>query len=243
MITRTNITAMMRNLTLALMMSGLSGCGSNVYAPLQSQDPAEQAARYLEDGKPQKAIDLLEKELADNPDEARYISILALAYAQRAGVAPIDFLDNMGSAQNSNTGLTNDITALFSVTPAATSSSIADVDYAVTLLASLTADDLNDAEKLKLSLFQMASTVLKLKILDTDGNGQLSALELLGLSDATADSIIAGLQNAASALGGGGSGASTGGDVAAQLVSSMVSGITGQAGASSRDKLAGYVQQ
>ncbi|NDE13787.1 hypothetical protein EBZ80_02545 [bacterium] len=236
---RTNIMALM----MAGVLSGIAACGSNVYAPLQSQDPADQAARYLEDGKPQKAIDLLEKKLADNPGEARYISILALAYAQRAGVAPIDFLDNMGSAQNSNTGLTNDITALFSVTPPATTSAIADVDYAISLLTSLSGDDLNDAEKLKLSLFQMASTVLKLKILDTDGNGQLSVLELLALSDSMADSIITGLQNAASALGGGGSGASTGGDVAAQLVSSMVSGITSQSGASSRDKLAGYVQQ
>lgn len=223
--------------------TGLVACGSNVYAPLQSQDPAEQAARYLEDGKPQKAIDLLESALKDSPGDARCISILSLAYAQRAGVAPIDFLDNMGSAQNTNTALSNDITALFSVTPPATTSNIADVDYAVTLMASLPADALNDAERLKISMFQLASTVLKLKILDTDGNGQLSALELLNLTDATADSILAGLQTAASALGGGGAAASSGGDLAAQMVSGMVSSINAQGGSTSRDRLAGYVQQ
>ncbi len=231
-------------MTIAMTMSVLmvSACGSNVYAPLQSQDPSDQAARYLEEGKPQKAIDLLEKALADDAGNSSYLSMLALSYAQRAGVAPIDFVENMGSAQSSATSGTNSITALFSVTPPATSSAISDVDYAITLMGQLPTGALNDAEKLKLSIFQTASTVLKIKILDTDGDGAISITEMLNLTDATAESIVLGLINAASLLSGGGSSASSGGDAAASQISAMVSGIDGQTGSSSRDKLAGYLQ-
>ena len=219
----------------------LSGCGTNIYSPLQSQDPADEAARYLEEGKPQKAIDLLEKALADDEGNATYISMLALSYAQRAGVAPIDFVENMGSVESGGGSGGNGITALFGVTPAATTSAIDDVDYAITLLGQLPADALSDAEKLKLSIFQTASTVLKVKILDTDGDGVVSSSEMLNLSDATAESIVLGLINASSLLSGGGASASSGGDAAASLISGMVSGINGQGGSSSRDKLAGYL--
>lgn len=220
-----------------------TACGSNVYTPLQSYDPADEAARYLEQKKPNDAINTLENALKDRPGEAVYVSMLALAYAQRAGVAPIDFLDDMDGATNGNLLLTNEITALFSVMPPATSSAINDVDYAITLLGQLGEADLNAAEKLKLSLFQTASTVLKVKILDTDGDGSVSTAELLDLSGATADSIIAGLQNAAALLSGGGATASDGSDVAVDKINAMISGISSQGAGNNRDNLAQYLQQ
>ena len=239
-----NCKATLIKMTLAITVA-LSGCGSNIYAPLQSQDPADEAARYLEQGKPQKAIDLLEKALADDEGNATYISMLALSYAQRAGVAPIDFVENMGSVDSGGGSgggsSSNGITALFGVTPAATTSAIEDVDYAISLMGQLPTDAFTDAEKLKLSIFQTASTVLKIKILDTDGDGTVSASEMLNLTDATAESIVLGLINASSLLSGGGANASSGGDAAASLISDMVSGINGQSGSTSRDKLAGYL--
>ena len=235
-----NWKATLIKMTIAITVA-LSGCGSNIYAPLQSQDPADEAARYLEQGKPQKAIDLLEEALADDEGNATYTSMLALSYAQRAGVAPIDFVENMGSVDSSGGSSGNGITALFSVTPAATTSAIEDVDYAITLMGQLPTDALNDAEKLKLSIFQTASTVLKIKILDTDGDGTVSPSEILNLTDATAESIVLGLINASSLLSGGGASASSGGDAAASLISGMVSGINGQSGGTSKDKLAGYL--
>ena len=235
-----NCKATLMKMTIAITVA-MSGCGSNIYAPLQSQDPADEAARYLEQGKPQKAIDLLEEALADDEGNATYISMLALSYAQRAGVAPIDFVENMGSVDSSGGSGGNGITALFSVTPAATTSAIEDVDYAITLMGQLPADALSDAEKLKLSIFQTASTVLKIKILDTDGDGTVSTSEMLNLTDATAESIVLGLINASSLLSGGGASASSGGDAAASLISGMVSGINGQSGSTSKDKLAGYL--
>lgn len=235
-----NCKATLIKMTIAITVA-MSGCGSNIYAPLQSQDPADEAARYLEQGKPQKAIDLLEKALADDEGNATYISMLALSYAQRAGVAPIDFVENMGNVESGGGSGGNGITALFGVTPAATTSAIEDVDYAITLMGQLPADALSDAEKLKLSIFQTASTVLKIKILDTDGDGTVSTSEMLNLTDATAESIVLGLINASSLLSGGGASASSGGDAAASLISGMVSGINGQTGSTSRDKLAGYL--
>lgn len=239
-----NCKATLIKMTLAITVA-LSGCGSNIYAPLQSQDPADEAARYLEQGKPQKAIDLLEKALADDEGNATYISMLALSYAQRAGVAPIDFVENMGSVDSGGGSgggsSSNGITALFGVTPAATTSAIEDVDYAISLMGQLPTDAFTDAEKLKLSIFQTASTVLKIKILDTDGDGTVSASEMLNLTDATAESIVLGLINASSLLSGGGANASSGGDAAASLISDMVSGINGQSGSTSRDKLSGYL--
>lgn len=235
-----NWKATLIKMTIAITVA-LSGCGSNIYAPLQSQDPADEAARYLEQGKPQKAIDLLEEALADDEGNATYTSMLALSYAQRAGVAPIDFVENMGSVESGGGSGGNGITALFGVTPAATTSAIEDVDYAITLMGQLPTDAFNDAEKLKLSIFQTASTVLKIKILDTDGDGTVSTSEMLNLTDATAESIVLGLINASSLLSGGGASASSGGDAAASLISEMVSGINGQGGGTSRDKLAGYL--
>ncbi|NBQ53331.1 MAG: hypothetical protein EBU49_07120 [Proteobacteria bacterium] len=108
-------------------------------------------------------------------------------------------------------------------------------------MGQLPTDAFTDAEKLKLSIFQTASTVLKIKILDTDGDGTVSASEMLNLTDATAESIVLGLINASSLLSGGGANASSGGDAAASLISDMVSGINGQSGSTSRDKLSGYL--
>ena len=232
----------LKKITIALALCALAACGSNVYSPLQSYDPADQAARYLEKGKPQAAIDLLEDALGNDAGNSTYISMLALAYAQRAGVAPLDFIENMGSAEPGAGAGSNGITALFAVTPPATTAAIEEVDYAIVLLGQLPAEALNNAVMLKLSIFQTASTVLKIKILDTDGNGIVSAAEMLNLSDATAESILLGLINASVLLSGGGSSASSGGEAAASLISEMVSGINGQGGSTARDKLSGYLQ-
>lgn len=219
-------------------------CGSsNTYAPLQSYDPADEAARLLEKGKPQEAITLLEDSLKEDPENYRWISMLALAYAQRAGVAPIDFVEKLGdsTATSGSSTSTNGITSLFSVTPAATTQNIADVDYAITLMGQLPSDQFSDAEKLKLSIFQTASTVLKIKALDTNGDGTVSTAELLGLGGDTAESILSGLVNASALLAGGGSSASSGGTAAASQIDSIVSGINGQSGADAKDKLTSYL--
>lgn len=233
----------LKNLILGAAFCAISACGtSNTYAPLQSYDPADEAARLLEKGKAGDAITLLEDALKDDPENKTWISMLALAYAQRAGVAPLDFVESMGdsASQSGNTG-TNDITALFGVTPAATSQNIADVDYAIVLMGQIPASEFNDAEKLKLSIFQTASTVLKIKALDTNGDGQVSAIELLNLGASTAESILTGLVNAASLLAGGGSNASSGGAVAASQIENIVSGINGQTGSTAQDKLTSYL--
>lgn len=228
-------------LNLSLTTGILSGCGANVYSELQSYDPAEEAARYLEEGKPGEAIDLLESALEDDSTNARYLSMLALAYAQRAGVAPLDFVSNMASSDSTPSG-SNEITALFGVTPPATASAIEDVDQAIEIMGQIPSDAYNDAEKLKLSIFQTASTVLKIKMLDVDGDGEVSAAELVGLTDGTAESIIIGLANASALLSGGGSDASAGGDAMAEQIDAMVNGINSQSGSSAKDKLSGFLQ-
>lgn len=225
----------------ALCTSIISGCGANVYSDLQSYDPADEAARLLEEGKSSDAIDLLESALEDDSANTSWISMLALAYAQRAGVAPLDFVSNIGTENTAPSG-SNEITALFGVTPAATTGSIADVDRAIELMNQIPSESYNDAEKLKLSIFQTAATVLKVKILDVDGDGEVSQNELLGLSNATAESILTGLVNASTLLGNGGADASSGGEEMANQIDAMVSGINAQSGNTAKDKLSGFLQ-
>jgi hypothetical protein len=231
-----------KNAIVIAVIFAISGCGgSNTYTPLQSYEPADEAARLLEKGKPQEAITVLEDALKEEPENYRWISMLALAYAQRAGVAPIDFVEELGTSAASGESSANGITSLFGVTPPATRQNIADVDYAISLMTQLPADQLTDAEKLKLSIFQTASTVLKIKALDTNGDGAVSTAELLDLGLDTAESILTGLITASGLLAGGGSNASSGGDAAASQIEAMVSGINGQPGSNAKDKLASYL--
>ena len=231
--------------TIKMILVGLliTSCGPNPYKSYEKKKPAEDATVALENGDAQKAIDILTKALADDPSNVQYTSILALAYAQRAGVDPLTLVQKMGSTSStssSSSSSSNGVTSLFGIMPVATIATIADVDTAVALLISIPNASRETYDVLKLAMFQTAAMTLRAKILDTDGDGNLSTAELLAMSPASAIAILSQLAGAASAFTTGGT-ASDADKAASAQITKITSTIASQPGATDSEKLASYL--
>ncbi len=186
----------------------LTGCGKNMLASSEKADPAEDATLALEKGDEDKAIEILEEALADDPENPQFLSILALAHAQRAGVEPLAFAQRISSSSStSSTSSTPQVggsyAVMFQALPEATEPNLTDIDASVQILASIAADAHLPGDDFKLALYITASMFLHIKVLDTDGDGTLSVDELLNLSDANATGLLTQLLSAQSVLGGG----------------------------------------
>jgi hypothetical protein len=192
-----------------------SSCGVNVLTTGEKKDPAEDATLALEKSEESEAIDILEAALADDPENPQLLSILALAYAQRAGVEPLAFAQRMaanegtseegGAETGTSTGQeSNDsagLIALFDIMPEATEDNLEDIDRAVEILVSEIAPaDRTSGDLFKLAIYQTAALVLHLKALDTDGDGTLSIEEITDLSNASALAIVQQLAMASASL-------------------------------------------
>ncbi len=191
-----------RILASAALLTALSGCGVNVLSGTEKKDPADDAVILLEKGKPADAINLLEKALADDPGDATMLSVLSLAYAARAGLDPLGFATDMASdATTVGTSSQSGLVALFGVMPKATASNIADVDRAVQILTvDMTREQWLPGDTFKLAIFNTASMVLHLKVLDTNEDGTLSLEEITGLSDTSASGLLSQLTAAKAIL-------------------------------------------
>ncbi len=193
-------------LALALLFQG---CGNNMLASGEPADPAEDATLALERGDEDKAIEILEDALADDPENAMFLSILALAHAQRAGVEPLAFAQRISSSatSSSETSATPQVggsyAVMFQALPEATAENLADIDESVTILASIAADQHLPGDDFKLALYMTASMFLHIKVLDTNGDGTLSLDEVLNLSDANATGLLTQLLSAQAVLGAG----------------------------------------
>ena len=94
----------------------LIGCGVNILSSTESSDPAEDALLELEANNSDRAVELLEAALEQNPGDPTYLSILSTALAQRAGIDLFRFVSDLASgglkaAQNFNgdgSGLSSD---------------------------------------------------------------------------------------------------------------------------------------
>jgi hypothetical protein len=219
----------------------IATCGPNPYKTLEKKDPAEDATVALENDDPQKAIDILTAALGDSPGNIQYMSILALAYAQRAGVDPLTLAQKMGSS-SSSTGSSsgNGVTSLFGVMPPATQAAIDDVDAAIALLVAIPSAQRGSYDVLKLAMFQTASMTLRSKMLDTDGDGVLSPSELLAMSTSNAAAILSQLAAAAGAFAGGSSTSATD-QAASEQISKISAAIAAEPGATDADKLKSYL--
>jgi hypothetical protein len=236
-----------RQLSKGLLTTILVACGSNVYQATEDSDPATSAATLLEQKRPSAAIKLLESALSKKEGHPPYLSLLSAAYAQRAGIEPLSVAQAM-AAKNSSSSLafalqssTTSLIELFDVMPEATTDSVADIQKAVTILTSdLPRSDWLSGDSFKFAIYQTASMVMSLKILDTNHDGKLSTLELLGLSSSgSGGSLISQLSTAASVLGeDSGSSAAT---QVASILESQRSAIDAMEGATDDEKLKNYL--
>ena len=233
------------SMTLAL----IAACGTNPFKTYDKKDPAEDASVALEQNNPQKAINILEAALADDPGNVTYTSLLSMAYAQRAGIDPLTLAQKMGTSTTSSstssttsTAPANGVTSLFSVMPAATDANIADVDKAVALIISIPNASRISADTLKLAMFQTAAMTLRAKALDTNGDGVLSPAELLAMSTTSATAILSQLAGAAGAFAGNTSTSTTDAAASAQ-VTKIQAAIDACPGASTDEKLKNYLAQ
>jgi hypothetical protein len=233
-------------LSKALSLASLVACSTNMYEATENTDPATTAAVQLEQKRPSAAIKTLESALAKDQGNPKYLSLLSAAYAQRAGVEPLSVAQAMAS-KNSGSSLTytllstnTSLIALFDVMPEATTDTVADIQNAVSILTSdLPRADWLPGDSFKFAIYQTASMVMGLKILDSDQDGKLSTAELLGISGGTGTSLISQLEAAAAILGA--SGESSAAVQVATILESQKSAIDAMDGATDEEKLRNYL--
>ncbi len=234
-----------RHFTLASLIWVISTCGANPFDTYEESDPAEDATVALEEGNPNKAINILTKALQRDPDNYQYISILALAYAERGGIDALTLAQKMASNSSSTSmsnSSSNGVTSLFSVMPDATDANIADVDTAVSLMVTIPAAVRTNADTLKIAMYQTASLTLRTKKYDLDGDGIITPAEILGMTSNDASTIISQLASAAEAFGGGSS-SSTVDQAAASQITTIQSAIGQCPGANQEEQLKNYMSK
>jgi hypothetical protein len=179
-------------------------CGKNVFKSGVKSDPAEDSTLALEKNNPDGAISILENALIREPANPQYLSILATAYATRAGIDPLTLGSKFSTSSASLLGdasSTGSITSLFSLMPEATAAVIKDIDYAVNILSGQIPAALRQpGDTFKTAIYMTASMVLHTKALDSRGKGTLTAADIASLSDADANAILNNLGAAAALL-------------------------------------------
>lgn len=227
------------NSILLIIVMSLPACGTNnLFSELETGDhTAEEASQALDSGNYEKAISILSKALEGDASNYQYISLLASAKAQAAGVDTMDFALTLISPDSATTG--DGITALFGVVPNATTETIALLEEAISLMASIPTADLIEADEFKSSLFYAALMTMRTKLLDADGDGQLSATELASLDDTAAAAIMTAIIGADSAISAISS--SDGIGSAATNISDIKSNIDAQAGSTDAERLSNYL--
>lgn len=232
-------------LLICTVISLMISCGANPFETYEDADPAEDATVALEEGDPNKAINILTKALQNDPENYQYISILALAYAERAGIDALTLAQKMASSSSSTSvasSQSNGVTSLFAIMPEATDGNIADVDTAVALMVTIPSTVRTSADILKIAMYQTASLTLRTKKYDLDGDGTISAAEVLGMTSGDATTILSQLSSAASAFTGGSTTSSVD-QAAASQISSIQSAISQCPGADQEAQLKNYMSK
>jgi hypothetical protein len=222
----------------------LSACDTNIFAPVDKADPAEKAASYMDQGKTDEAISVLNNALQDEPENYQLISLLASAKAQKAGLDTLDIAirlaDSAGDdSASEDSGESNALTSLFVILPEVTQSNRDLMLECVNLLNSIPEASRTNADIFKSTLFNAAFTAMQAKYFDADGDGQFTQEELENLDDESASAILDSLlnaENAAQYFQGEGSDA-----VAAEAVAEIRSQIDAQEGENTAEKLRNFL--
>ena len=230
-----------------------AGCGQSIFKSTRKIDPAAEAAVALEKQNPDEAISILNSALSHSPGNPKYLSILATAYAQRAGVDPLHLALSISTKANSgaslalSSGSSSQFTAMFSLLPEATAQAITDIDLAISILnEQIASTDRQPGDLFKTAIYMTASLVFHVKKLDSLGKGTLSPSDLASLSDADADAILNNLTSAITMLSSSGiiSGSSdttTATAQAASALSQYSTQINAAPGTTNAEKLRNYL--
>lgn len=228
----------------ALIMAHLvfaTACGSNVFKPIEKKDAAEDATILLEKGKADDAISILTSALEDDPSNYQLTSLLSAAYAQKHGIDTISLALKMGTSSSESSGSqTNELTALFSVLPDASDENFTGLQTAIDLLLSIPEDSRTKADNFKLTMLLTSVTALRTKAFDKDGDGQVSPVEMLTLSEEDALAILSNLDTAAAVLAGVDT-SSAGTAAAATSITALQEKIASQPGDSNAERLQAYL--
>lgn len=217
------------------------GCGGNIYQSIDSADASEKAVVALENEDPDKAINILEKEIEKKDDNYQAISLLATAKAQKAGIDIIDITLNLVTSQSENvqTSANNPVASLFSIIPDASDEIIELVNSSVALIQSIPNDKKTEADLFRLAMYQTALMILTTKALDSDGDGSIGLEELQSMSEEQALAIITSIVNAedsaAAFSGSGNQGAAAG------QISGISEKINQQEGSTPAEKLKSFL--
>jgi len=248
----------------------LSACGSqssifNLFP--QKLDPADRAARYLEQGQPEKAKSLMLSELgADfsntynsldatsillapealsslitSSKQATFASLLASAEAQAAGLDPIELMLKSKSITATSGQSSNVFIALWPILPAANSTSVLSAQKATAALVAISSFYIKE-DILKLTLFQLAATSLSLKVADTNGNNLLDPSEIASLDLATATLILSQIASAAQAAASITADSKTNEAMIAAKISSVATAISQSSGSDDQQKVQSWLQ-
>ena len=221
----------------------LFSCGTpSLLKDVEESEPHVAAARALENDDPDTAIELMEKELESDPSNYNYISILASAKAQKAGVDMVTLILKLADQDESDDQ--GEMELLFTVLPTPSADSGGNIELlqeAIDGMTSIPTANQSTADILKHTIFLTAMSALRAKLLDTDGDGELSTEELLALDVSSAASIIANIGDAASVVAG-----FTGTDsenLAADKVNEILADINSESGSDSAEQLRNYLGQ
>jgi hypothetical protein len=217
-----------------------SGCGANLYDAVEPSDPATDAVLALENNKPKEAIEIAEGGLESDPDNYQLISILASAYAQKAGLSPLDFALQLAEQQSSGSAGSG-ITTTFGALPDATTENISSITIAIAALESIPSDHRTTGDKFKMSMLYTAKMGLLAKQFSDTVSGNLTVENLQNLTPDQAIEILSSLGGAAGAI----AALDTSGDgnsaKAAAQITAIQAKIDEQEGADQTEKLRNYL--
>ena len=181
--------------TILLLTLLLVGCGNNLLESSEKKDPAQDALLALEDDNPDEAIKILEEALTNDDENVVFKAILAMAYAQRAGVLPLDLAENMASSDSSSSE-GNSFSLLYAIMPDPDAQNLADITNAVELMLSIPDAQRISADIFSLAIYQTAALVMQVKVLDEDGDGVISPYEAANMSMESAEAFLNNLDQA-----------------------------------------------
>jgi hypothetical protein len=221
----------------------LAACGDkSVLQSAEKRDPATEAARAMEQDRPEDAVATLRSALEKDPLNYQLRSLLSAALAQYYGIDAISLALKMAENKSGDSSSSNGIVALFVVLPDPTDETIAGLEEAIQELESIPEAERTRADNFKLSMMHTSLLGLRTKKFDLDLDGQISPTELLSLSDNDAAAILNSLISSQNAFNSG-SASGQGSQAAGEKIGSIKGDIDLQDGATDSEKLRNYLSK